>query len=53
VIQIIGNIGIVMLEGLVVTIQSVRLEFYEFFTRFFEHGDNPYRPVRSDLQSFT
>jgi V/A-type H+-transporting ATPase subunit I len=50
-IMIIGNIGIIMLEGLVVTIQSVRLEFYEFFTRFFEHGDNPYRPVRTELQS--
>jgi len=51
IIMIVGNIGIIMLEGLVVTIQSVRLEFYEFFTRFFEHGDNPYRPVRTELLS--
>jgi len=50
-IMVIGNIGIIMLEGLVVTIQSVRLEFYEFFTRFFEHGNNPYRPVRTELMS--
>jgi V/A-type H+-transporting ATPase subunit I len=49
VIMIVGNIGIIMLEGLVVTIQSVRLEFYEFFTRFFEHGNNPYKPVRTEL----
>jgi V/A-type H+-transporting ATPase subunit I len=48
---VIGNIGIILLEGLVVTIQSVRLEFYEFFSRFFEHGDNPYRPVRTELLS--
>jgi V/A-type H+-transporting ATPase subunit I len=51
VIMVIGNIGIIMLEGLVVTIQTVRLEFYEFFTRFFEHGDNPYRPVKTELQA--
>jgi V/A-type H+/Na+-transporting ATPase subunit I len=51
VLMIVGNIGIIMLEGLVVTIQSVRLEFYEFFTRFFEHGNNPYRPVKTELQA--
>jgi V/A-type H+-transporting ATPase subunit I len=50
VIMIFGNIGIILLEGLVVTIQSVRLEFYEFFTRFFEHGDMPYRPVKQELR---
>lgn len=49
-IVIFGNIGIIVLEGMVVTIQSVRLEFYEFFTRFFEHGDTPYRPVKQELR---
>jgi V/A-type H+-transporting ATPase subunit I len=44
-----GNILIICLEGLVVSIQGVRLEFYEFFTRFFERGEAIYRPLKSEL----
>lgn len=33
-----GNIFIILLEGLVVGIQSMRLEYYEFFSKFFR-GD--------------
>ena len=45
-IVIVGN-GIVMaMEGLLVGIQVLRLEFYEIFSRFF-HGDGrPFRPVK-------
>jgi V/A-type H+-transporting ATPase subunit I len=50
IILIIGNIIIIALEGLVVSIQAVRLEFYEFFSRFFEQGTARYRPVASDLE---
>ena len=46
---IFGNLFIIMLEGLVVTIQSVRLEFYEFFSRFFKEGKLRYRPLRTEL----
>ena len=46
---ILGNIFIIMLEGLVVTIQSVRLEFYEFFSRFFKEGKVRYKPLRTEL----
>lgn len=35
---VIGNVFIILLEGLVCTIQSMRLEYYEFFGKFF-HGD--------------
>ncbi|MDZ7582937.1 MAG: hypothetical protein U5R30_20730 [Deltaproteobacteria bacterium] len=31
-----GNLVIILLEGLVVSIQAVRLEYYEFFGRFFQ-----------------
>ena len=48
-IIIFGNIFIIMLEGLIVSIQSVRLEFYEFFSRFFKEGPVGYKPLRSEL----
>lgn len=44
-----GNIIIILLEGLVVSIQAVRLEFYEFFSRFFQQGKTAYRPLRMEL----
>ncbi|WP_457625994.1 V-type ATP synthase subunit I [Persephonella sp.] len=43
-----GNIFIIVLEGIIVTIQTLRLEYYEFFKRFFEGGGVPYRPFRLD-----
>lgn len=46
-----GNILIIGLEGLVVTIQAVRLEFYEFFSRFFEQSGSKYQPIGADLRS--
>ena len=41
---IIGNVVIIVLEAIVVTIQTLRLEYYEFFKRFFKGGGLPYRP---------
>ncbi|MBN2414750.1 hypothetical protein JXO52_02860 [bacterium] len=51
VILIFGNILIILLEGLVVSIQAVRLEFYEFFSRFFSPGGSAYRPLNQELVS--
>jgi len=48
-VLVFGNMLIIALEGLVVSIQTVRLEFYEFFSRFFEHGTESYRPLKSEL----
>jgi len=45
---IIGNAGIILLEGLIVGIQSMRLEFYEFFSRFFSGEGQVYKPVKLD-----
>jgi V/A-type H+-transporting ATPase subunit I len=45
-----GNILIIGLEGLVVTIQAVRLEFYEFFSRFFEQSSSKYQPIGAELK---
>ena len=40
-----GNIAIIFLEGLTVSVQVLRLEYYEFFGKFFRGGGEPYRPL--------
>ena len=44
-----GNIGIMMIEGLIVYIQSLRLHLYEFFTKWYEGGSQPFRQIRPEL----
>jgi len=44
-ILILGNAVIIALEGLVVTIQAIRLEYYEFFGKFFLGGGVAYKPI--------
>jgi len=44
-VLILGNIGIILLESLVVSIQAVRLEYYEFFDKFFIKTGKPYKPI--------
>lgn len=44
-VHVAGNLIIVALEGLVVSVQTVRLEFYEFFSKFFRGGGVAYRPL--------
>lgn len=44
---ILGNIIIVALEGLIVGIQALRLEYYELFGRFFTGGGREYSPIKS------
>lgn len=41
-----GNALVIALEGLIVSIQSVRLVYYEFFSRFHAGTGLPYRPLR-------
>jgi V/A-type H+-transporting ATPase subunit I len=47
-ILILGNTVIIALEGLVVTIQAIRLEYYEFFSKFFVGGGVAYKPIGMD-----
>jgi len=44
VLAVLGNCFIVLFEGLIVAIQTMRLEYYEFFSKFFRAGGTPYRP---------
>jgi V/A-type H+/Na+-transporting ATPase subunit I len=45
----VGNIIIIVLEGLVVSIQTVRLEYYEFFGKFFRGGGERFRPFDKEI----
>ncbi len=42
--MVIGNLIIIVLEGLIVTIQVVRLQYYEFFSKFFTETGEAFKP---------
>jgi V/A-type H+-transporting ATPase subunit I len=44
-ILVLGNLLIVAIEGLIVSIQTTRLVLFEFFTRFFTPEGRPFRPL--------
>jgi len=46
---IVGNAVVIALEGLVVAVQTLRLEYYEFFNKFFSGEGQAYKPF--DLRS--
>jgi V/A-type H+-transporting ATPase subunit I len=41
---VVGNILVIGLEGLVVAVQALRLEYYEFFSKFYSGDGWAYRP---------
>ncbi len=45
-VEVGGNIVIIILEGLVVSIQSVRLIFYEFFSKFYAGEGEAFVPMK-------
>lgn len=45
IIIVIGNIFVMGMEGLIVGIQVLRLEFYEMFSRFYDGDGQPFEPV--------
>ena len=44
-VMVIGNIFVMCLEGLIVGIQVLRLEFYEIFSRFYNGDGKEYEPA--------
>ncbi|MCI0555524.1 MAG: ATPase, partial [Anaerolineae bacterium] len=42
---VLGNLFVIGLDGFIVTIQTMRLHFYEFFSKFFRGGGSPYEPL--------
>lgn len=45
-ILVVGNILILSLEGLIVFIQGLRLQYYEMFSKYFEGGGVEFKPIR-------
>ena len=44
-----GNIGIMMIEGLIVFIQALRLHLYEFFTKWYDGGGKPFKQLVPEM----
>ena len=44
-IMVLGNLFVMFLEGLLVGIQVLRLEFYEMFSRYYSGGGKAFKPV--------
>lgn len=45
-IIILGNIVAIVLEGIIASVQALRLEYYEFFGKFFSGAGQPFEPFR-------
>ncbi len=41
-----GNVLIILLEGMMASIQAIRLEYYELFSKFFKGGGEEFRPLQ-------
>ncbi|MDF2567336.1 MAG: Archaeal/vacuolar-type H+-ATPase subunit [Oscillospiraceae bacterium] len=46
IVVVIGNIFVLGMEGLIVGIQVLRLEFYEIFSRFYDGDGKPFTPAK-------
>ena len=44
-VLVIGNLFVMAMEGMIVAIQIIRLEFYEMFSRFYDSGGKPFEPI--------
>ena len=45
IVVILGNLFVIGFEGMIVGIQTLRLEYYELFSKFFYGGGVPYQPL--------
>ncbi len=45
-ILVVGNAIIIVLEGMIVAIQVIRLQYYEFFSKFFNETGREFKPFR-------
>ena len=47
IILILGNVLIIGLEGMIVFIQGLRLEFYEMFSKYYQGNGRLFRPINT------
>jgi V/A-type H+-transporting ATPase subunit I len=50
IVLVLGNAFVMCLEGLIVGIQVLRLEFYEMFSRYYEGNGKPFVSMKEILQ---
>lgn len=50
---VIGNLFVMCLEGLIVGIQVLRLEFYEIFSRCYDGDGKPFTPISVSFDDFS
>jgi V/A-type H+-transporting ATPase subunit I len=50
IVIVLGNVLIILLEGLVASIQAIRLNYYEFFSKFFIAGKQTFKPLRTEIK---
>lgn len=46
VIIVLGNLVAIILEGIIASVQALRLEYYEFFSKFFSGSGEAFRPFQ-------
>ena len=51
VVRVLGNLFVIGMEGFLVGIQVLRLEFYEIFSRFYKGGGKPFNPVTASYSA--
>ena len=51
IVQILGNLFVIGMEGFLVGIQVLRLEFYEVFSRFYKGDGKPFSPVVANFST--
>ena len=50
-VTVLGNAIVVVLEGMIVTIQAIRLQYYEFFSKFFNETGREFEPYKFEYKS--
>ena len=50
-VLVLGNAFVMAMEGMIVAIQIIRLEFYEIFSRFYEGGGKPFEPIKTTFSA--
>ena len=50
IVLIAGNALIIVLEGMIVAIQVIRLQYYEFFSKFFHETGREFKPYKFEIR---